>query len=86
MTGFMRLAMRREGEWWNAYIAAPNTMDDAMLIGSIRFASVQDPDRKERFIALMQDILGDASEEALGVRPARFERREAPESERSGHG
>jgi hypothetical protein len=37
MTQIGRLALREEGEWWNAYYyAMPGTMDGALHLGSIR--------------------------------------------------
>lgn len=50
-----RLAFRGEGMFWNAYVAKPNSMEGAILIGSIagRVIEVNEAIRKE-FIALMQ--------------------------------
>ena len=36
-----RLALRREGIWWNAYYAMPETMEDAIHLGSIRMTTVE---------------------------------------------
>lgn len=81
-----RLAMREEGDNWNAYYAMPHTMDGALLLGSIRMAIAIRPDRKEAFMALMRDAVADIIEERTGVRPTWPDGpRRAPEHERSGH-
>ena len=38
-----RLALRAEGEWWNAYYAMPDTMDRAIHLGSIRLSAAERP-------------------------------------------
>ena len=81
-----RVAMRVEGEMWNAYYALPDSMADAIFLGSIRLATVRDnPARKQAFIELMREIIGDIMEENTGVRPT-WDINPAPEHERSGHG
>jgi len=81
-----RLAMRVEGDWWVAYYALPSTMKDALELGRIRMAFVQDASAKEIFMALMRDAVsailnkqtGHAAEwPDPGGKPA-------PEHERSG--
>src|ERR1700742_1943337 len=49
-----RLALRHDGKFWNAYYALPDTMTDALLLGSIvmRFV-VNNEQRKSAFIAFM---------------------------------
>lgn len=83
-----RLAMRHEGTWWNAYYAMPNTMEDAILLGSIQMRFVQDKARKSAFMELMREAVSDILEELTGARPVwpEPEGQPAPESERSGHG
>jgi len=82
-----RLAMRREGSFWNAYYALPNTMDNAILLASIKMTLVGDEKLRAAFIEVMKLALTAATEEALG-----YELKwpdgpiPAPESERSGHG
>jgi hypothetical protein len=62
----IRLALRREGEWWNAYLALPNTMENAKLIGSILFSAVcNNATRRQAFIDLMQEVISDAIDAAL---------------------
>jgi hypothetical protein len=80
-----RLAMRVEGEFWNAYLASIGTMTDSVLLGSIRMTAVQDRDRKDRFMALMQESLAAAVRESTGVEISWPDAPEsAPEHERSG--
>ena len=83
----VRLALRHEGEWWNAYLARENTMKDAKLIGAILFgAAKKSPEVKQMFMDLMQRVLADAIEETTGTAPDKWDVSPAPESERSGHG
>jgi hypothetical protein len=82
-----RLAMRHEGEMWNAYWAQPGTMEGAILLGSIRMSVVADLEMKDMFMTFMRVAVAQACKEATGVNPdwsAQPER--APEHERSGHG
>ena len=83
-----RLAMRQEGNLWVAYYAAPDTMKDAIFLGSIQMAAVTDnPGRKHRFMGLMQDFLGDLLLEYLQADPDDLtwkDLRVAPEHERAG--
>ncbi len=82
----MRLAFRQEGEFWNAYIAKHNTMDDAIFIGSIILATCKkDPAIKDAFVELMKVVFSNALEEITGEAPEAFEMRTAPESEKSGN-
>lgn len=79
-----RLALRVEGDNWNAYYAMPGTMDGAIHLGSLKMAIARHPDRKQQFMALMRDAVADLIEQAAGERPEWNEPRRAPESERSG--
>jgi hypothetical protein len=82
----IRLALRQEGDWWNAYIAQQDTMTDAHLIGSILIGPVRgDRKLKQRFMDLMTDVMAMAVEEITGRKPDHTEVQEAPESERSGN-
>jgi hypothetical protein len=83
-----RLAMRHEGTMWNAYYAESDTMEGALLLGSIAMAFVGKDhlDRKLAFMAMMQDAVADLIEEKIGQRPTWPEgAKPAPESERGGH-
>jgi len=81
-----RLAMRAEGDNWNAYYAMPDTMDGAIFLGSIRLAAVSSlhPERKQAFMDMMRDLVADLIEETSGVRPTWGGPETAPEHERSG--
>lgn len=79
-----RIAFRVEGENWNAYFALPDNMNGAIYLGTMRLALVERPDRKNAFIGLMRDTVGDIMEETLGVRPTwPTAPRPAPEHERT---
>lgn len=81
-----RLAMRHEGTFWNAYYAMPDTMDGAVLLGSIAMRFVADATRRDRFMALMKEAVSDIIAEQAGHRPTWPEGpHRAPESERAGH-
>lgn len=82
-----RLAMRHEGELWNAYYALPDSMDEPIFLGSIRMGAVADnAERKEAFMHMMRDIVSDLIEEATGIRPTWGGPELAPEHERAGQG
>ena len=81
-----RLAMRHEGNFWNAYYAMPDTMEGAILLGSIQMRFVVDQNRKNRFMGMMKDAVSDIIAESTGVRPLWPEGPQpAPQSERAGH-
>lgn len=80
-----RLAMRQEGDNWNAYCALPDTMQDPIFLGSIRMGAITaNPGRKAAFMDTMRDIVSDIIEEKTGVRPIWGGPEKAPEHERSG--
>jgi hypothetical protein len=80
-----RLALRHEGENWNAYYALPDTMESPIFLGSIRMgAVVNNPARKQAFMDMMRDIVSDIIEEQTGTRPTWGGPQSAPEHERSG--
>jgi hypothetical protein len=79
----LRLALRHEGDWWNAYVAPPNTMKGSLQIGSILIRPcATDPDLKQRFMSLMQDVLGMAVEDITGTEIEEWHEHPAPEYER----
>lgn len=81
-----RLAMRHEGNMWNAYYAMPNTMDGAIPLGSIAMAAIESNEgRKQAFMDMMRDIVADIIEDKTGVRPTWGGLQGAPEHERSGN-
>lgn len=82
-----RLAMRHEGENWNAYYAMPGTMEGAIFLGSIRMGAVVDnAERKQAFMLMMRDIVTDIIESHTGYRPTWGGPERAPEHERAGQG
>lgn len=63
----MRLALRVEGHFWNAYLADPDTMMNAALLGSIRMNVVEnDPTLKNAFMAVMQMAIAKVIEDVTG--------------------
>lgn len=81
-----RLAFRVEGNFWNAYWAEKqNSMENAVLLGSIRMVHVQRLDRKNQFMELMRDVFSDLVEEKMGARPSWDGERVAPPHERAGN-
>lgn len=80
-----RLAFRREGNVINAYWAQTSTMDEAVLIGSIR-ASVCEADEEvwDGFKVLMREAFSGIVFQTIGVRPAWGSEQAAPEHERAG--
>lgn len=82
-----RLAMRHEGELWNAYYALPDTMEEPVFLGSIRMgAVVGNAERKTAFMHMMRDIVSDIIEESTGIRPTWGGPQTAPAHERAGNG
>jgi hypothetical protein len=81
-----RLAMRVEGDYWAAYYALPNTMENSVLLGKIALRFVEDKERKAEFMGMMREAVADLIEEQTGKRPVwpDLEGQPAPESERSG--
>lgn len=81
-----RLALRHEGDLWVAYWALPDTMEGAILIGSINFSAIADNDEiRERFVDLMQYTLSMAITDITGGVSGWSEPTAAPEHERAGH-
>lgn len=83
----IRLALREEGSFWNAYMAQAGTMDGAKLIGSIAIGAVRkNPEIKATFMAVMQQVMADAIEDVTGNPPEKWDVQAGPEAERAGHG
>lgn len=81
-----RLALRQEGDNWNAYYALEETMEEAQFLGSIHMSLiVSSEQRKAEFIALMRECIADMVEESTGLRPNWGGPTTAPEHERSGN-
>lgn len=79
-----RLAFREEGDFWHAYYALPNTMKDAIFLGSIRMTIVRDWQAKELFMALMRDAVSAIIKAETGITPDWPGEQPAPEHERPG--
>ncbi len=82
-----RIALREEGPNWVAYYAKPDTMDDAIFLGSIvmtAVAGINNKPRREAFIDLMRSIITDIIEKQTGKSPVWGEKL-ASEHERSGN-
>jgi hypothetical protein len=80
----MRLAVRVEGNFWNAYIAEMGTMNNSRLIGSLAMGIASDPTFKTRFMQLMQDGFAEAVKTLGGKIEGWNEPERAPEAERAG--
>jgi hypothetical protein len=82
----LRLAIREEGGFWNAYMAQTDTMEGAKLIGSIVMGAVrQDEKTKKDFMKVMQRVMGLAIKDVTGEKPKEWTVTPGPERERSGH-
>ena len=82
----IRLAFREEGEFWNCYLALPDSMKGAKLLGTIMMGAVRrHPEVKQAFMEAMKLALANAAEDVTGERPDAFIEERAPEGERSGH-
>lgn len=80
----LRIALRVEGSWWVAYLAPPQTMEGALELGRIRMSIAENPDRKQRFMQLVQDAVAEVIADTTGSAPEMFETQSAPEHERAG--
>jgi len=81
----MRLSFRVEGEFVNAYMAKPDTMEGATLLGSFRKSMLEEsPEIWERWKDLMRDSFGLMIKGALGIDAEWGGEKPAPEHERSG--
>ena len=82
----IRLAFREEGSFWNAYLALPNTMDGAKLIGSIAIGAVKgNSGIKTKFMDVMKDIIAEAIKDTTGTVVDDWSTEHAAEAERAGH-
>ena len=78
-----RLALRVEGDTWVAYYAMPDTMADAIVLGSIKMALVADRDRRRAFMDLMKSAINDFLQGKFGE-VASWTEQPAPQHERAG--
>lgn len=85
--GLGRLAMRREGKYWNAYWSpSTDNLDDAYLIGSIMMVLVEENlELKATFMATMKKAFEAIIAQSVGGNVEWGPEKTAPESERAGH-
>lgn len=84
---FGRIAIRHEGRWVRAYLAKSDTMDGALLMGSILAVMCQEqPKTFEMFKALMEYVMSTVIKDVSGLDVAEFITQKAPEHEKAGHG
>jgi hypothetical protein len=81
----MRLAFRVESPYWNCYLAGPSDMKEALLVGSVLLAFVEDKANKDLFMKVMQDGLGKHIRD-IGLKVESWSARSAPEHERKSNG
>lgn len=74
-----RIAFRVEGNWWVAYYALPDTLEEALELARIQMSIVQDIGRKQTFMNLCLEYIAEVVP-AFQV----TERRPAPEHEKAG--
>jgi hypothetical protein len=81
-----RLAMRHEGNFWVAYYALPESMEGAVLLGSIAMRFVDTKPRRDAFMEIMKKAVADLLQDQFGERPTWPDGPQpAPEAERAGH-
>ena len=79
-----RLAFRDEGDFWNCYFAGMETMDDAILIGSIRMSLIEIvPALHQGFLDMMRAVFDQLVQNITGARPAKWTPGPGPEHERT---
>jgi hypothetical protein len=78
----VRLALRVEGDKYNAYLARSDTMEGSVWIGSIAMRFLQNKKRKKVFIDLMKESFQELIEEMFGQKPE-MTIRKAPEHEKT---
>ncbi len=82
-----RLALRVEGDMWNAYWAPDmSSMKGSMLLGSIRLTLAEDnPALKNGFMEFMKIVMKVIIEDTTGLTISRWNKpRQAPDNERGG--
>ena len=81
-----RLAFRNEGDFVNCYFSAPDTMSEALLLGSFRRVLLDSvPGVWEAWRTLMRDAMDTVNLNAFGER-GKWEETPAPEHEKAGRG
>ena len=82
-----RIAFREEGPFVNVYLAKQESMDDAMLIGSIMksILNADIPSQFEKFRDIYQVGMAVCIKEVLGCEVAEFKTTRAPDIEKAGN-
>lgn len=81
----MRIAIREEGTFLNAYIAQPGSLEKAILLASMRVAVARmDPSILERWKVLLTEMFNATLKDTFGVEAEEFVEQSAPPGERSG--
>ena len=81
-----RLAMRQEGDYWNAYFAQSDTMEGSILLGSLHMGcAMADIQVKDGFMEVMRQAAGNIISNATGITPGWSGVEDAPEHEKAGH-
>ena len=82
-----RLAFRGEGEHIVCYFAAPDSMDGAMVLSSMRRSLLRSvPELWDAWRELMREVANVANVEVLGVEAVSWEEYPAPPHEKAGRG
>ena len=85
--GMIRIAIRQEGNFINAYLTQPGSLEGGVLMGSISAGLCNADERNETFELFKQAIETGAGAllESLGVSVVGMETREAAEHEKAGN-
>jgi hypothetical protein len=77
--------MRKEGEFWNAYLSQVDTMQNALLLGSIRIELIDVPQLRTAFYEAMSMAMTLIVQQMFDVSPDDVvlgDTKPAPESEK----
>lgn len=80
-----RIALRREGDKINSYLATMGTMENALFLGCLSYQVACVPGAFEGFQVLMQNTVSHLTKQLLGEDVASFVSQDAPEHEKAGH-
>ncbi len=80
----LRIAFREEGEFINAYLAPPDTMEGKLHVGAMRKSALEGtPGAFKEYQALMRSVVANATQAAGLGAPAEWRTKVAPPHERS---
>ncbi len=85
--GMIRIAIRQEGNFINAYLAQPGSLEGGVLLGAISVGLCNADEKNETFQLFKQAVEAGAAAllKQLGVSVVGMETREAAEHEKAGH-